>query len=92
MEDEDKIINNWADLFSEICYAFELQYCHDLKIENMTDGTQVLNVYKLTLHSNGFIEYKGHITRFNTSLWPRVVLFAKLFEHNGVIDILYAPK
>lgn len=90
-EYEDKVIDNWNDLFDQINYAYESQYCQDLKIETDNQGVQYLTVYKLTIINDGTMEYKGNYTKYDTKLWPLVVLFAKLWN-NKTVEVLYGRE
>lgn len=90
-ETEEKIIDNWNDLYSQINYAYETQYCENLEIETDSQGYKFLNVYKLTIIDDGTMEYKGNITKYDKKLWPLVVLFAKLWN-NKTVEVLYGRE
>jgi hypothetical protein len=89
MGDDEITFYKWADVFSEIGYAHESQY----KPEYWKDsGVEYISFHKLTLNSNGEMEYKGQVTRFDPKLWPRVKLVYSTFEEGGVVDILYGDQ
>jgi len=86
---EDKIVyKTWNDLYNQINYAYESQYCENLEIETDHDGRKFLNVYKLTIVDDGTVEYKGQYERYDVKLWPLVVMFAKLWN-NKTVEVLY---
>lgn len=93
----------WNDLFGEITYAHEAQYPPHFGIgskpssggnykDNNIVDVEYITFYKLTLYSNGELEYKGQWSTFNPKLWPRVKLLYKLFEKDSTIDILYGGE
>lgn len=76
----------WADVFGMIQYCYETQY----GVEYWeTAGVEFVQVYKGTFSSDGYFEYKGTAETFNPALWPKIKLFAKLFEEGGTVDVLY---
>lgn len=83
------ITTEWSKLFEQIAYAHEARYPPHYWIDGSIER---ISFYKLTLSSNGETEYKGSVTYFNPSLWPRVKLLYKLFEKDNVIDTLYGKK
>lgn len=89
MGDDEITYYKWADVFAEIGYAYESQYKPDYWKDN---GIEYISFYKLTLNSNGEMEYKGQMTRFDSKLWPRVKLVYSTFEEGGVVDILYGNE
>ena len=86
---EDKVIDNWNDLFSHISYAYEREYCKEMEIYTCPHtGTKSLTIYKLTIMDDGTLNYKGSVDLYDTKLWPLVVMFSKLWN-NKTIEILY---
>ena len=88
-DDTPITMHTWEDVFNQIHYCYEPQYKVDFWIE---DGVEYVQVYKGTFSSDGLFEYKGGYERFDEKLWPRIKLFAKLFETNGTVDILYGDN
>ena len=87
MEKKNKYsYRNWAELFSHISYAYEFEYGVDFY---EADGLEYINIHKLTLCSDGTAAYKTSLDTFPPELWSKVKLFARLFEEDPVIDILY---
>jgi hypothetical protein len=86
-ETETEYVAGWAEVFSEIGYAYERQYPPKLYIN--TKGIKVANFYKLSISEDGEMEYKGNVTRFDTSCWWKVELLVKLFEGGGALETLY---
>lgn len=84
-------INKWGQLFSEISYAFELDYPPTYEVDP-DDGVEYICFHKLTLDSLGRGSYKMSHWTFDTALWPRVKLLYKLFEKDNAIDVLYGKK
>lgn len=82
-------MKTWKDIFDEISYAYESQYEVDY---HERDGVEYVTVYKGTFNSNGEYHYKTSYQTFDPALWPKIKLFAKLFEENGTLDILYGAK
>jgi hypothetical protein len=87
MGDDEITYYNWSDLFSEICYAHEAQYPPHYHKDYR--GVEAITFHKLTICSDGEMEYKGQISRFDPVLWPKVKLVYKTFEEGSAIDILY---
>ena len=90
MGDDEVTYYKWTDLFCEIAYAHEAQYQPHYHKDYR--GVEAITFHKLTLCSDGEMEYKGQITRFDVKLWPKVVLLYKLFEKDGVVDLLYGDE
>jgi hypothetical protein len=89
MGDDEITYYNWNDVFAEIGYAHDSQY----KPRYWKEGSiEYINFHKLTLTSEGEMEYKGNVTRFDPKLWPRVKLVYSTFEEGGVVDILYGNQ
>lgn len=87
MEVETNPMLNWPQVFSEIGYAYETQYPPRHHIG--TDGVEAISFHKLTIYSNGTMEYKGQYTDYDVSCWWKVVMIYKLFEGGGALETLY---
>lgn len=70
-------IENFADLFSEISYAFEA--CHPVS-KQIVDGKEVINFYKLSLRSDGQAQYKADMYTFDPALWDKVLVLYGLLR------------
>jgi len=88
-DDTEYDLKTWKEVFAEISYAYESQYEVEYWERN---GVEYVTVYKGTFNSDGEYEYKGNTSTFDPALWPRVKLFAKLFEEGGTVDLLYGDK
>lgn len=90
MGDDEITYYEWKDLFAEICYAYEAHY--KPRYNKDYKGVEVITFHKLSITSDGEMEYKGNISRFDTKLWPKVMLVYKTFEEGGAVDILYGSQ
>lgn len=86
---EDYTMRTWEAVFSQIAYCYEDRYGVEWWER---DGIEYFTVYKGTFSSDGRFEYKGQYTDFDTKLWPKIKLFAKLFEKDGIVDLLYVEQ
>lgn len=84
--EEEYQIETFEEVFDQIGYAHEARYPSELWYEN---GKGFFNVYKLTITSDGEMEYKGQVTRYNPKLWPRIELLAKVMTNDSTINLLY---
>lgn len=84
----------WKSLFSEIQYAHEAQYppSHGNTPYETGSSEEYVSFYKLTIWQRGELEYKGQWSTYDPRLWPKVKLLYKLFEEDGIVDILYGSK
>lgn len=87
-EEEEYIIETFEQMFDQIGYAHEAQYPSDLWYDEET-GMGRFTVYKLTIMQEGQMEYKGQYTKFNTKLWPRIELLAKVMTNDASIKLFY---
>lgn len=89
MENQNKeefCYTTFAEVFDQIGYAHESQYPCYL---DYRDGKGYFNVYKLTICSDGEMEYKGQITKYDPKLWPRIELLAKVMIDDPTIRLFY---
>lgn len=86
-EEKEHIVETFEDLFSEVCWAFDHNYPCELYVD--TNGMKRFNVYKLTICEEGWYEYKGHTTKFNPKLWPKLELLAKVITDDPTISLFY---
>lgn len=86
-EKEEYYIKTFSEVFDQIGYAHESQYPCYLDYEK--DGSASFNVYKLTISSKGYMEYKGQYTKYDPKLWPRIELLAKVMVDDPTIRLLY---
>lgn len=84
--EEEYCIKTFGEVFDQIGYAHEAQYPCYL---DYRDGVGYFNVYKLTITSEGEMEYKGNITKYDVKLWPRIELLAKVMTNDPTINLLY---
>lgn len=83
---EEYVIKTFEEVFDQIGYAHEARYPSRLIYNN---GLGYFNVYKLTICSNGELEYKGQVTYYDVKLWPRIELLAKVMTNDPTINLLY---
>ena len=79
-------ITKWEHLFNEIAYGYNVT-SHPYSFTDK--DIEYITFDKLTLSSNGQIEYKGNITTFNPKLWYRVKMIFRTFDNSITMDILY---
>lgn len=85
-EESEYVVQDFGTIMQEICYAYESQYPPSLHYK---DGVGYFTVYKLTICSEGWIEYKGQYTDFDVKLWPRIELLAKVMTNDSSINLFY---
>lgn len=84
---DDEYVADWPAVFSEIGYAHESQYPPRRYVGQ--DGKVAISFHKLSIYSDGSMEYKGQWTKFDTSCWWKVEMIYKLFEEGGALETLY---
>lgn len=84
--EEEYCIKTFEEVFDQIGYAHEANYPSELWYEN---GIGYFNVYKLTITSEGEMEYKGQVTYYDKKLWPRIELLAKVMTNDPSINLFY---
>lgn len=86
--------NTFKELFDHhIQYSYEPQYgvvfskgvLNSIRIEYIT-------FYKLTIFSNGELEYKGNVETYDPRLWDKVKLLAEMLQETTAEKILYKPE
>lgn len=83
---EEYKITSFEEMFDQIGYAHEARYPSTL---HHSDGKTYFTVYKLTICSEGWMEYKGQYTDFDVKLWPRIELLAKVMTNDPSINLFY---
>lgn len=84
--EEEYVVTEFGVLMQELGYAYERQYPPYFHISN---GITYFTVYKLTFCSEGWYEYKGHYTKFDTKLWPKLELLGKVLTDDPTIKLFY---
>ncbi len=79
--------NTFEEVFAEIGYAFEAQY--GCSLHNSLNGVWTFEVYKLTIHSDGTMQYKSNINTYDPVLWPRIELLAKVMTKDPTLELIY---
>jgi len=88
--------NTFKELFdSQIHYAYEGPY--GVHIGNVNSvgidmDVQFVSFYKLTVFSNGTLEYKGHWNSYDPKLWPKVLALGEMLHETKAEKVLYAKK
>lgn len=89
MENNNKYdYSTFEEVFSQIGYAFEYQYPCYLEYDSER-GVSLFSIYKLTIISDGRMEYKGNYETYDPKLWPRIELLAKVMTNDPMINLLY---
>lgn len=90
--------NTFKELFdAEIQYAYEGQYGVHIGTNvyhphNKGEKVEYITFYKLTIFSDGTLEYKGHYQTYNPRLWKKIKQFAKMLIETKAEKVLYGLK
>lgn len=76
----------WPQLFSEIVWGYDKDYIPYLR--TYSNGITAATFHKLTIYSDGRLEYKGDWSFFEPTDFWKVKLIVQLFE-KGALDVLY---
>ena len=76
------LYDNW------ICYAYESQ--HGAFLGSTAIGLEYAMINKLTIYSDGGIEYKGHYDTYDPRLWPKVKALVELLQETKAEKILFS--
>jgi len=87
--------NTFKELFdAHIQYSYEGQYGCALGKGHWKSGiagVEYATFYKLTIYSNGDLEYKGDHSTYDPRLWSKVKLLAELLIETPAEKILFKP-
>lgn len=80
--------NTFKELFDhEIHYAYESQY--GAYLSSTAIGLEYAIFYKLTIFSDGELEYKGRVSTYDPKLWPKVKALVESIQETTAEKILY---
>lgn len=88
--------NTFKELFDHhINYAYESRYGVEIDSGYPLSGIrgiEYVSFYKLTIYSNGELEYKGRYETYDPRLWPKVLALAKSLHETEAEKILFRAK
>lgn len=69
-------VEDWNEIVTEIAFDYEYKYPPEFGIND--NGLYYVNVYKTTFFGDGTFNRKGQWSKFDESLFPRIIKLVRL--------------